>query len=370
MFSNMQGAMTINYKIVQPFSNPGRYKSMGLALGIGVTGGFLANQVGIPLPWMLGPFLFCAAASISGLSLKDFPKGREMGQVIVGLAIGMRMTSAALASTLVLLPAMFVGTLFVIVMTMGAALLLIPLARVDHRTAFFATAAAGMADMATVAEQRGGDPDVVALMHAIRVASVVALVPLLVFTFGESGAVVMVSTDASHAWGAIFLALLLAFATALAIRPLPFPNPWLVGPIFLGSTLSGSSLLIVAIPELMIVIAQLLIGISLGCRFKRELLMRLPRVVAAALLVSTYMIFASAGAAWVMSTVSGLPYVTSFLALAPAAVTEMVITAKVMNIDAEIVAAFHVMRIAVIASTILVTFMLFERLQKRLLGVC
>ncbi|MGL6251682.1 MAG: AbrB family transcriptional regulator, partial [Billgrantia desiderata] len=96
------------------------------------------------------------------------------------------------------------------------------------------------------------------------------------------------------------------------------------------------------------------------------LLLRLPRVVAAALAVSAYMIVSSAGAAWVMSAASGLPYVTSFLALAPAAVTEMVITAKVMNLDAEIVAAFHVMRIAVIASTILLTFALFERLEKRL----
>ncbi|APX94838.1 ammonia monooxygenase [Halomonas sp. 1513] len=341
---------------------------MVLAIVIGTMGGGVASALGVPLPWMLGPFLACAGASIAGLRLMGLPRGREVGQVVVGLAIGMRMTAAALATTLALLPAMFFGTLFIIVMTMLAALLLMPLARVDARTAFFATAAAGMADMATVAQQRGGDPDVVSLMHAIRVASVVAVVPVMVFAFGEPGVLVESATQASRSLVALALALGLALATALLIRPLPFPNPWLVGPIFLGAALSGSGMLIVAVPELLIVLAQWLIGISLGCRFKRALLFRLPRVVAAALAVSAYMIMASAGAAWIMAALSGLPYVTSFLALAPAAVTEMVITAKVMNLDAEVVAAFHVMRIAVIASTILVTFTLFERLARRLRG--
>ncbi|MCE8030434.1 AbrB family transcriptional regulator [Halomonas daqingensis] len=338
---------------------------MGLALLVGSLGGVAAVYWGIPLPWMLGPFLGCAVASVVGVSLAGLPKGREGGQVIVGLAIGMRMTAAAMATTAVLLPAMLAGTLFVVAMTMIAALLLKPLARVDHRTAFFATAAAGMADMATVAQQRGGDPDVVSLTHAIRVASVVAVVPVLVIGFGEPGDLVQAGS-AIESLPLLALALGLAWLTALLMRPLPFPNPWLVGPIFLGAALSGSGLLTVAIPELLIILAQLLIGISLGVRFKRTLLLRLPRVVAAALAVSAYMIVSSAGAAWVMSAASGLPYVTSFLALAPAAVTEMVITAKVMNLDAEIVAAFHVMRIAVIASTILLTFALFERLEKRL----
>lgn len=341
---------------------------MVLAMAIGTVGGAVASGLGLPLPWMLGPFLACAVASIAGLRLAGLPKGREAGQVVVGLAIGMRMTAAALATAVALLPAMFAGTLFVMVMTMLAALLLMPLARVDARTAFFATAAAGMADMATVAQQRGGDADVVSLMHAIRVASVVAVVPLMVFAFGEPGTLLESVGQASRSPLALTLALGLALATALAIRPLPFPNPWLVGPIFLGAALSGSGLLMVAVPNLLMVLAQWLIGISLGCRFKRALLFRLPRVVAAALVVSAYMIAASAGAAWIMATLSGLPYVTSFLALAPAAVTEMVITAKVMNLDAEVVAAFHVMRIAVIASTILVTFALFERLERRLRG--
>ncbi|MGL6253280.1 MAG: AbrB family transcriptional regulator, partial [Billgrantia desiderata] len=187
---------------------------MGLALLVGSLGGVAAVYWGIPLPWMLGPFLGCAVASVVGVSLAGLPKGREGGQVIVGLAIGMRMTAAAMATTAVLLPAMLAGTLFVVAMTMIAALLLKPLARVDHRTAFFATAAAGMADMATVAQQRGGDPDVVSLTHAIRVASVVAVVPVLVIGFGEPGDLVQAGS-AIESLPLLALALGLAWLTAL-----------------------------------------------------------------------------------------------------------------------------------------------------------
>jgi uncharacterized membrane protein AbrB (regulator of aidB expression) len=74
------------------------------------------------------------------------------------------------------------------------------------------------------------------------------------------------------------------------------------------------------------------------------------------------MVAAAAAGAVLLAATSGLPYTTSFLALAPAAVTEMVITAQAMDIDAQIVTAFHVMRIAVVSSTILLVFALFRKI--------
>jgi membrane AbrB-like protein len=111
-----------------------------------------------------------------------------------------------------------------------------------------------------------------------------------------------------------------------------------------------------------------LIGTWLGCRFRREILTRLPRVALSGLAVSLFMVVAAAAGAAVLTAVSGLPFSTSFLALAPAAVTEMVITAQAMNIDAQIVTAFHVMRIAVVSSSILLVFSLFQRLLEVING--
>ena len=73
-----------------------------------------------------------------------------------------------------------------------------------------------------------------------------------------------------------------------------------------------------------------------------------------------------AGAMLMLAT--GLPYPTSFLSLAPAAVTEMVVTAQVMHLEAEVVTAFHVMRIAVVSSTVLIVFKFYLRLRGGSIG--
>jgi membrane AbrB-like protein len=243
-----------------------------------------------------------------------------------------------------------------------AALLHAALAHIDHKTAFFATAAGGMADMAVVAQERGGDPAAVSVTHATRVATVVAVVPFLVFAFGAHGAGGGAGDVGSDNLLLIGVTLFMAWGAAMLLKPTPLSNPWLVGPILLGTILGASGLLVVNVPWALIVVAQILIGSWLGCRFKREMIARLPRVAVSALVVSGVMVIAAAAGAAALSAASDLPYTTSFLALAPAAVTEMVITAQAMDLDPQIVTAFHVMRIALVSSTILIVYALFARM--------
>ncbi|HET6468927.1 MAG TPA: AbrB family transcriptional regulator [Geminicoccaceae bacterium] len=324
------------------------------------------RRLGVPLPWVLGPLTICAAGSIMGLDLRPVPLGRELGQVVIGLVIGLRFTPPVLAATLALLPAMVVATVYVVIVTTIAAFMLRRLARVDRKTAFFATAAAGMADMAIVARERGGDANAVSVVHAIRVAAVVMAVPLLVTAFGEEGSVFEPPSGATGDPLQLVLLLALGTGAALLVGRLPFPNPWLVGPIFLAAVLASAGLLLVLVPQPLLILAQIMVGIALGCRFRRELLLQLPRVVGAALVVTAFLILAAALAAAVLAAWAAIPFATAFLAVAPAGVTEMVITANAMHLDATVVTAFHVMRIAVIAGTIGVTFAIFERISRRL----
>jgi membrane AbrB-like protein len=334
---------------------------IALTLAAAAVGGYLAWRIGMPLPWMLGPFFVCGAGAALGFNVDYLPMGRELGQVAVGLAVGMRFTPPVLAATLALMPHMAVATLYVIAFTMVAALLFAWLAAVDYRTAFFATAAGGMADMAVVAQERGADAGAVSITHAIRVATVVSTVPFLVFALGEPGNVPEARDMASHNLLLVALGLLLAYGGARLFKFTPFPNPWLVGPIFIGALLGATGILIVHVPWSLIVVAQILIGVFLGCRFRREVLVKLPRVALAGLCVSLLMVAAAAAGAVVLTMASDLDFMTSFLALAPAAVTEMVITAQAMHIDPATVTAFHVMRIAVISSTVLAVFALFRK---------
>ncbi|MXQ14349.1 AbrB family transcriptional regulator [Microvirga makkahensis] len=335
---------------------------------MGTAGGFAADALNVPLAWMLGPLALCAIAAMTGIKLRPMPWAREAGQAVVGLAIGLRFIPSVLIATMALLPAMLVATIFVIVVTMISAFVLRPLARVERTTAFFATAAAGMADMAIVARERGGDADAVAVVHAIRMTAVVFVVPLLVVAFGDDGGIVIADAAVQSSYLVLALVLILCAGAALLLKPFKFPNPWLVGPMLLGATIGGTEVVTVTVPPVLIILAQLMIGIALGSRFQRDLIFRLPRVVMAATVTTGLLIGAAALGAAVLSHATGLSYATSFLALAPAGVTEMVITAKAMHLDTAAVTAFHMMRIAVIAATILLTFGIYERITRWIHG--
>jgi uncharacterized protein len=347
---------------------PGRLGRLALTYGIAAVAGAVAVWLGIPLPWMLGPFFVFAALSVSGLAFELLPMGREIGQVAIGTAVGLRFTGDVLLAVVTLLPAMLLATAYVMAFTMLAAFLIRPMARMDSNTAFFATAAGGMADMAHVAERHGGSPGSVAVVHSMRVSLVVAVVPFLVHFFGERGTAL---TGQGHSPDNLLLVALALAAGLLAARLLkgsPLPNRWLVGPILAGMVLGISGLVQVTIPGLLILLAQIALGTWLGCRFRREMLAALPRVTASAVAVAVFMILCAAAGALVLSGATGLPYTTSFLALAPAAVTEMVLTAQVMNLDAEVVSAFHVMRIAVVSSTILLMFRVYKKFREATVG--
>jgi membrane AbrB-like protein len=337
------------------------------ALGLGVAGGIIAWLLRVPLAWMIGPMVATAAASALGANLVPVPGGRQLGQAVVGLAIGLRMTPGVLAGTLSLLPAVVAATIGVVIVTTCAAFLLRPLGRVDARTAFFATAAAGMADMALVARKHGGDADAVATVHAIRVFVVVLVVPVLVIGFGAGGTVEEPLDIPAHpaAW---VLLLPGAVACAFALMPLGFPNPWLVGPMLGAAAVAAVDVFPAVVPWAALLVAQVAIGIALGVRFRRDSLARLPRVALAGLAVALLLVAAAAGGGALLSAATGLPFATAFLAVAPAGITEMVLTAKIMRLDATAVTAFQIVRIAVIAATILPMFKTYAAIARRVNG--
>lgn len=338
---------------------------IAMTLLIGIAGGTIANFLRVPLAWILGPLVACTAGALMGLPLRPVPYGREAAHPVIGLAIGLRFTPPVLAATAGLLPAMLVGTLYVIAVTTIAAFVLRPLAQVDRKTAFFGSAAAGMAEMAIIAHRVGGDPQAVSVVHAIRVTVIVLIVPLLVFAFGTDEGIQEPVT--AEQGGALELVVLLALAvsSSVLLSRTRLPNPWFLGPIFLGAV-AASTWTTATIPWPLLVAAQIVLGISLGSRFDRNLIRRLPRVAAAALLISGFLILASLLGAAGLSAATGLSFATSFLAIAPAGVTEMVLTASIMHLDTAAVTAFHVMRIAFIHMTVLMTYKLYERLSLRL----
>jgi membrane AbrB-like protein len=339
-----------------------------LALALGTVGGALAAWTRVPLAWMLGPLVFCAVGSIAGLKLTPIPYGREFAQAMIGVFIGLRFTPPVLAATLTLLPAMAVSTLYVFGLGMAAAVLFQPMGRTDRQTAFYATAMAGVAEMVLNARQRGADAEVVSVVQSLRVALVVLTVPFLVIAFGADGGIGETNGNGGSALGlvAVIAAALLAGFSLSRLRG--FPNPWMFGPLTLGIVVGAAGFVVAAPPWLLLVIAQIGLGTALGCRFDRSVLARLPRVAAAGVVIAVVLILGAALGAAPLTAVTGLSYATSFLALAPAGVTEMVLTARLMHLDPAAITAFHVVRIVAVNGAAVYAFLAFDRLMRRFDG--
>jgi uncharacterized protein len=225
----------------------------------------MASWAGVPLGWMLGALVACAAVSMTGISLQTPPLAREAGQMIVGLGIGLKITLVVLLQSARLAPLMLASTAYVILVTMVAAFAIRRLAGIDARTAFFATSSAGVIEMALVAREKGADPSAVALVQALRVTIIVLAVPPLVYVLGTDGG--QPGDEAAMELGPLFLsgALIAAgLAGAGLKRFVNLPNAWLFGPMLVGMALALASGLAPALPAFVLVVAQVLRGGSGG----------------------------------------------------------------------------------------------------------
>src|SRR5688500_4987238 len=80
-------------------SSPGMLR----ALALGIPAGFLFDHLQTPIPWMIGPMVAVASLNLLGVRMHSPPYARQMGQVILGSAVGLYFTPsvvAALASEL------------------------------------------------------------------------------------------------------------------------------------------------------------------------------------------------------------------------------------------------------------------------------
>jgi uncharacterized protein len=314
------------------------------SLALAVLVGFAASAVRVPLAWVLGPLLATAICSVLGVPIIAPTMGRRFGQAIVGTSVGLYVTAQALGTIAFWLPAIVATALIAM---LCAALLSVPLSRaaqIDHKTAFFSLTPGGLSEMANVGIQAGAQPEPIALSQALRVALLVCLMPPLIIALGIEGELVPSGANVRLGWGESSIALLCGVAGVVLARLLRFNNPWTVGAILGAAVLSANGLVSGRIPGILLAFGQFLIGISIGARFRRESLARLPRLFvlsAVFIIILTAILF---GYAALLSAATGLDLASAALGSSPGGMAEMALTAQVLHLNVALVTAFHVVR--------------------------
>jgi uncharacterized protein len=334
----------------------------------GLAGGMLARLIGMPLPFMLGAFFVTMGLSLAGVPVRHIRQARTAGQFVVGSSIGAQFTPAIVLKLALLLPVILGGA--VISMLVGAlcAVMLLRMTTIDRKTAFFATMPAGVVEMANIANRYGGSPEPIMVVQTLRVALTVTAAPFFVVHVASSGA--RQAVDQLPTMSALML-LLVAIAGVIAaamFTRLKVPNSWFLGSLIGAAALGALGILEGRVPDILLIVAQVVMGISLGTQFRHEFLTKLFPVMRSAVVTVFFAIIAMGLLGWACAHLLGLPTATMVLAFAPAGMGEMVLTGKVLGLDALVIAGFQMVRIIIVMLLCIPGYRLFERTMSRFAG--
>lgn len=331
-------------------------------LAIALAGALLAVWAHLPLPWMLGALLLTAAVRIAGGATVCPRPARNAGQWVIGTSLGLYFTPQVIGHIGANAGPIVVGMLFALGLAFIGTALLRRYTDVDFKTAWFASAIGGASEMASLAERHGARIDRVATAHSVRVLLVVVTVPFIFQWWGVADLDPTVPGPRTVHAGGLAALVALTCVGGLCFMKLRWPNPWVLGPMLAAMTLTACGIELSALPDYVPKVGQLLIGWSLGDRYRPDFFRAAPRFIAVVAAFTVVALALAFGLGALLSLWSAAPIPTLILGTTPGGIAEMAITAKVLQLGAPVVTAFHVTRMVFV---VLVTGPMYAFLARR-----
>lgn len=334
------------------------------ALAVGAAGGVFFHWLGTPLAWMMGAMLATTAASLAGAPLKG-PGGIRVVMVsVLGLMLGSAFTPETFDRAGDWWQSLTVLLIYVTVTGGVITAVLMRRPGFDRVTAFFSAAPGGFNEMVLMGGAMGGNMRTISLMHSMRILLAVMTIPLWFRLFGgyePSGAMAALDVNGVLSlWDGLVL-IACAIAGVWGGRRIGLPAAALVGPMLLSVGVHLAGLTQAGPPSLLIAIAQVVIGTTIGCRFSGVSLRRVLGTMMTGGVTTLLMLGMAAGFAYALSTATGLPFEALLLAFAPGGLAEMTLISLALNIDTAFVSTHHLARIFVLVVVVPVAFRMLAR---------
>lgn len=339
-----------------------RTASYAGALVIGGAGGAVFYLLHLPLPWMLGAMVATTLAAFVGLPILAPHAIRGPMSAIIGAMLGASFTSelfGQLYEWLVPLLGLIVAS---VLGTALSSFVLRKLTGMSSATAYFAGMPGGVIEMVTLAEEKGADARIVALIQSSRIFLVVLSLPFLFQFF--TGETIGRSTQGGVYLADVTLEAAVWFVGVVVIslgvsRFFHLPARFMLAPMIGSAIVHMAGWTDFLLPVELIALAQVVIGTTIGARFAgmdRRLVIKMlgVSVIATAILLASAILFA-----FVVSQITGDRLDALILAFAPGGLAEMSLVALALNVDVAFVALHHVVRVLLVIST---ASLVFERL--------
>lgn len=328
------------------------YGSFGLAVAIGAGGGALFAVFSLPLAWMLGAMTFSVIAVQLKLPLSAPAVVRPPMSAIIGVMLGSGFTPEILHSVPGWIGPMLGALGFLAVAGLLGTIFYSKVAGYDLRTAFFCGMPGGLVEMLTLADHYGADLKRIALVHSGRVFFTIMTLPFLIeFLTGTKVATTPnagVTLADIGAVNAIWFAGTAILGTILG-RMARLPAYYLLGPMLLSMVVHGAGWTSFKPPFELIVMAQIVIGTIVGCRFSGASTRALGEVFFFSAIFAIFLVLVAFLFAHTVAMLTGHSPVSLLLAYSPAGAAEMGLIALARGVEVTMVTAHHILRVVAVS---------------------
>ncbi len=343
---------------------------LGLVLnGLGLGGGsWLVSGI------LSGTIIFNLYRYLEHPEAKPNPNARKVGQILVGLSIGVSLEHSYILELSKQLPLLVFLAIFLIVSGGIIGYLYAYLQKTDILTGMLATVPGNIGVMASIAADYGGNISLVSLIQLIRFTTVVLVIPALVKIPNETDVRIILTTLTQFNLGIVHFCILIALFTVtlvcvrigskLKIPAAPLFCSILTGLVFVAiiNTSSWSQLDSFNLPPAINILGQILLGITIGeywaiyGNFKLKML--LTSIVPIGLTFLTAIV-----AAVIAKILTDWDWLTCLLVTAPGGSPEMILIATNLTEHVDIVTLGHLIRLLVINLSLPLFIAMGERLN-------
>ncbi len=327
------------------------YARIVLTLLLAAAGGTVCWKLDTPLPWMIGAMTVVTIAALSGLPVRSLAPFRATMITVLGVMLGSSFTPA-LMGHVAEWPIPLAGLLVYCSLTLAIGMAYFRfVAKNDPVTAFFAAAPGGLNEMTIMGTQMGGDERTISLTHAVRILLVVFTIPIWFRVFANYAPAARAAAEIGIASMAPLELAKLAACAVIGYflgRRLRLPAYTVLGPMFVSAVAHLTALTAARPPIEIVSMAQVVMGVGIGCRFAGARLGEVGRSMMHGAVFAVILIAITVACCAVLNRITDLPVSALVLAYAPGGLAEMSLVALALSIDIAFVATHHAFRLFIV----------------------
>lgn len=316
-------------------------------MAIGLVGGLLFQRLNLPLPFMLGAMTACTLAALLKAPVAAPAVIRPPMSAVIGVLLGSGFSPAVISQLPQWWPAVLGLIAFMIACGTTAVIYFRRVGGYDSTTAFFAGMPGGLVEMIELGEERGGNPRVIALVHAARILLIVMTLPFAIQWL--EGVSLNRTAGSVSVFDAPFVQELWLIGCAIAGAALGYalklPAKTLLGPMLASAFVHIFGFTDFKPAFELVNAAQLVLGVVIGCRFAGTPTRTVLRILLLSAGSTIILIFWTVLFAFIVSRLQGHGFSTLILAYSPGGLAEMSLIALAIHAEVAFVATLHIVRI-------------------------